>query len=127
MRLTNGEGWWLLRRRLGLTMAEACAKWNVSEDQLRAWEKGREDAPSPGTCSSWTPLTPGEYSTIARRRRGWTAPYLALKLGISRQTLLKREHDRTSSADTLARHWARRGFPDSNGVPAPLRIGAPPL
>lgn len=125
MRLTNGEGWWLLRRRLGKTMAEMAAEHGISEDRLRDWERGRVEAPSPGRCHTWPRLTPGEYNAIARRRSGWTLPDVALWFASSRQTAWKAEHDQTSSAKTLARCWA--GAYPRPGLPAPLRIQSPAL
>jgi DNA-binding XRE family transcriptional regulator len=123
MNITNGEGYWLLRRRAGMTMRQAARRWKVSEDRLRDWEKGREEAPSPGTCHAWSRLTPGEYSAIARRRMGWTLPDLANARGISRQTAWKEEHDQTASALDLARWWGE-GYPGT-ALAARLRIRGP--
>jgi DNA-binding XRE family transcriptional regulator len=130
VKITNGEGWWLIRRRSGKTMGEwAAANWSatlaLSEDRLRDWERGRIEAPSPGRCHRWPALSYGEYSALMRRRKGWTLPEVAKKLGVSRQTVWKAEHDRTSFAYDVARYWA-----GNLPVPVPgagLRIRAPRL
>jgi transcriptional regulator with XRE-family HTH domain len=126
MRLTRGEAWWLLRRRAGMTQSAWAGVAGVSEDRLRRWEADAEEPAVPGPFRNGgrvEPLTHGEFSALARRRTGWTLPELARRLGTSRQTLWKREHDRTGSARELAEWWAP-GYPAAE-APAPLRIGAP--
>lgn len=125
MRLTNGEGWWLLRRRLGITQVEFGAGNGISEETLRRYERDEGEVPSPGTCAAWSPLTPGEYCAIARRRLGLDLPAMARRLKVSRQTLIKIEADRTASAIEHARRWARK-YPERRAV-GRLRIGAPSL
>lgn len=125
MRLTRGEGFWLGRRRAGFT-AERTASWiGISVDRFRRWELDREPAPFPDqSILRRTRLTPGEFAALCRRRTGLRLEDLAERLGISRHTLWKREHDRTRSAWTLAEYWRRRGIPPARTA-TPIGLGEP--
>ncbi len=109
MKLTYGEAWWLWRRRLGYSMPESAHALGISEDRLREWEKDRETAPYPVKLNG-TPLTPGEWCAIQRRRRGWTLPEVAGRLGISRMTLWKAEHGRTSGVVAIIAFYKDLGY-----------------
>lgn len=126
MRLTNGEGWWLMRRRSGLTQVAFVARFpGLSEEALRRYERDEGEVPFPGGCAPWPPLSPGEYCALARRRLGLDLVFMARKLRVSRQTLIKIEADRTASALDHARRWARH-YPERRAA-GTVRIGAPPL
>jgi DNA-binding XRE family transcriptional regulator len=132
MRLTRGEGWWLLRRRVGMTCADMASIQDVSEDRLRRWEYDREAAPMPtelihaGLMGRWLrqPLTAGEWCALERRRRGWTLPEAARRIGISRQTLWKAEWDRTRGVGAVRRFYERLG-PARPTTACPVRIAGP--
>lgn len=126
MRLTRGEGWWLLRRRAHATQSVWASRLRISEDRLRRWEHDKEAAPMPGgIVTEHTALTPGEYSALARRRVGRTLEECARTFGISRQTLIKQEHDRTASSTRLARAWSIC-YPGPHRA-APIRLSSPAL
>jgi hypothetical protein len=129
MRLTRGEGWWLLRRRVNLTCAAMAQLQDISEDRLRRWEYDRVAAPMPtelvqsGLMGARLrdAVTPGEWCALQRRRRGWTLPEAARRMGISRQTLWKAEHDRTLGVDGVRRFYERIG-PARPTTAAPVQV-----
>lgn len=126
MRLTRGEAWWLMRRRMGYTCAQMASKMAVSEDRLRAWEYDRVAAPLPSMCGIMRdPVTEGECVAIARRRNGWTLPEGARRLGISRQTLWKAEWGRTAGVASVRRFYDRIGWPRPTTA-APVRVPGGP-
>lgn len=133
MRLTRGEGWWLLRRRMGLTLVQWCGPIvQMSEDRYRRWELDRELAPMPVLPGNgFEPpeqlrgaLTPGEWCTLQRRRQGWTLPEAARRIGISRQTLWKAEHDQTGGVEGVRRFYERIG-PARPTTAAPVQVPGP--
>jgi len=126
MRLTNGEGWWLLRRRLGFTQIEFARRNNqISEETLRRYERDEGEVPSPGRCAPWTRLTPGEYCALARKRLGVDLATMARRRKVSRQTLIKIEADRTASTIKHARYWSRK-YPERRAAGG-IQIAAPSL
>lgn len=126
MRLTRGEGWWLMRRREGITQEGMAFDLGISVDKLRAWELDRAPAPLPARCGRMRdPLTPGELAALCRRRKGITAEFLAVEiLGLSATTVKRMERDRTRTAGALAAYWYRRGLPRARAA-APLNFGEP--
>lgn len=127
MRLTRGEGWWLMRRREALTQAAMAEALAISEDRLRAWEKDRAASPMPSRCGRMRePLTSGELIALERRRRGWTLPEAARRLRVSRVTLWKAERDRTAGVRALRRSYAILG-PARPTTAAPLQVPVEPI
>jgi hypothetical protein len=125
MRLTRGEGWWLMRRRCALTCTVMAADLKISEDRLRRWEHDREAAPMPAMCGIMrVPVSEAEWCVIERRRRGWTLPEAARRIGISRQTLWKAEWGRTSGVGAVRRFYERLG-PARPTTACPVRIAGP--
>jgi hypothetical protein len=122
MRLTRGEGWWLLRRRMSMTCAGMAHRQAISEDRLRRWEYDREAAPMPARASG--PLTPGEWCALQRRRRGWTLVEAARRIGVSRQTLWKAEWGRTGGVAGVRRFYDRIG-PARPTTAAPVVLVGP--
>ena len=104
MRLTPGEALWLLRRRVGYTMPKMAKARRISEDRLRDLEKDRVPLDWIPKMNG-RPITPGEWCAIQRKRRGWTMPQAARRLKISRMTLWKAEHDRTSGVHDIMRYY----------------------
>jgi transcriptional regulator with XRE-family HTH domain len=126
--VTQGEAWWLRRRRLGLTQAVVASQLCVSEDTYRHWEA---DAVVPLPIglpvlndTVTRPLTYGEFCALARRRKGWTLPQACAYLDISRQTLIKIERDRTNPVRRVAEWWAV-GVPPSRAGASALRLTTP--
>jgi transcriptional regulator with XRE-family HTH domain len=119
MRLTRGEGWWLRRRRADMTATEMAEALSISQDRLRRWEHDREAAPLPPKLTS--PLTDGEWCALQRRRRGLTLPEVAARLKVSRMTLWKAEHDRTSGVLAVRRFYERLG-PARPSTAAPVQV-----
>ena len=89
---------------------------------MRRWELDREPAPLGPNAHVAAPLTPGEWCAIQRRRAGWTLPKLSRMTGISRMTLWKAEHDRTSGVADLAEWWHRRTRLAPPRAPTPIRV-----
>lgn len=124
MRLTRGEAWWLWRRRLGATQAAFARTLGVSVDRLRARELDRSPAPLFAIEPAWGCLTPGEFSTICRRRAGYSIERMARWLDVSVTTAKRMERDRVRTASRMARWWMVNGTPRARAA-APVRIPGP--
>jgi transcriptional regulator with XRE-family HTH domain len=121
MRLTRGEAWWLFRRRSGLAQPEIARRLGVSVDRLSDWERDLVRAPEiPEALSE--PLSAGELAALLRRRAGVELADAAERFGVSRQTYIKAERDRSSTSARLAAFWlGRKGIPVPS-APRPVRI-----
>jgi hypothetical protein len=136
MRLTRGEAWWLVRKRVGITQAEMSKAHGISEDLLREWEKDR--APAPGHLD-WpddfpayleTPISPGEYCAIMRRRAGRSVADESARLGLSRVRYIEAEAGRAPrSAFELACRWRDlpKGARPRPRAAAPVLVPGPAL
>jgi transcriptional regulator with XRE-family HTH domain len=91
VRLTNGEKLFIIRRRRGINQADFAARYSVSHDLLGKIEKGERPAPIRLTVRKIPPLTVPEKIVVLRRRLGMSQRELAKKLGVTKQTMLKRE------------------------------------
>lgn len=105
MRLTDGEKLFLLRRRQGLTQAAYGKRLGLTHDTVSALEHSRGSLRPALRPSSPVVAAPHELVTVLRRRAGLSAAELAGHLGISRVTLLKREHGRGDARPIVA--WLR--------------------
>lgn len=126
MRLTRGEGWWLLRRRAGASQEEWAMRRGLSVDRLRAQELDRApvELPGPLITERDVTLTPGELATIARRRAGYSIERVARWLDVSVTTAKRMERDRTRTAGRLARWWLASGLPRARAA-APVVVRGP--
>lgn len=115
LELSAGEAWWLMRRRLGITMASMAEQLHLAPAQYRRWERDRggADVPRPvdrlpragrHVLFDW-PLAAPEFVALQRRRRGWSQNRLALEASCSRQTVLMAEEGRTGGVRRLVRFW----------------------
>jgi transcriptional regulator with XRE-family HTH domain len=122
MRLTCGELWWLYRRRSKKTQPEISRQLGVTVDRLGDWERdrAREDVPLPPSLGG-RPLSHGEVAALLRRRAGIELRDAARRFGISRQTYIKAEADRTSTAYPLRLWWEARDVP-APSAPTPVRM-----
>lgn len=86
--LTTGERVYLLRRRSGLKLRAFAAQWGLTGPELLKVERG--DAKYGDTFKGlqigglWGPY---EYYMTLRRRKGWSIPQLAFKMGLSTTTV----------------------------------------
>ncbi len=123
MRLTRGEGWRLLRAQLGWTMPEMAKKQAISEDRLRRWEKDREAAPMPALKSNI--ISVGQLCRVYRLRHGWVLQDAADRMRISRMTMWKAEHDRTSGVHAVRRFYERNDSVRTARGATPIRVRLP--
>jgi transcriptional regulator with XRE-family HTH domain len=113
MRLTRGEVWWLNRRRSGEAQPRIAKRLGITVDRLSDWERDLvAEIPTPSLCGG--PLSPGELAALLRRRAGVELADAAELFGVSRQTYIKAERDRSRTAARLAAWWL--GW---KGVPVP--------
>lgn len=124
--LTAGEAFWLARRRRAETQTDAALRLGVSTDRLADWERDRGTVPRPLAGRILEGLTVGEFLSLWRRRKGWSAARAARWAGVSRLTYLKAEADRTSSAARFARRIERGAFPGPSAATV-LRVAGPRL
>lgn len=120
MKLTKGEALWILRRRMDETVEEMALLIGTSEEQYRKWEKDREEMPWPlrdifgklmaASDQIADPLTAGEASALARRRKGWTLAKLGAVIYRSRVSLIAQEYDRVDNS-YLVNCWVLIGWP----------------
>jgi hypothetical protein len=105
---TRGEWLYIHRRRNELSVAECAKTHGVGEDKYRLWERDRVPQDEiPKLKHTPTNVTYGEYSTIMRRRKGWSMTKVARMRKTTKMTIWKQEHDLTRTAPLLAAWWRR--------------------
>lgn len=109
--LSKGERFWLNRRRLNKTQAQASRLYKVSEDRITAWENERNIDSCPHVVLH-AKLTTGEMLALARRRKEWDIREAAKKMGVSHVTVIKWEDDRNSTQAEALAWWTQHGWPE---------------
>jgi hypothetical protein len=100
-------------------MVEMAKHQAISEDRLRRWEKDREPAPMPALKRDF--ITHGQVCRVFRQRLGWGLQHAADRMGISRMTMWKAEHDRTSGVHAVRHFYHQRALPRPRAA-TPVRV-----
>jgi len=100
--LTDGETWWINRRRAKLSTKEMAGLLGVGDGVYRLWERDAREAPR---CELGT-ITAGEWCSVLRARHGITTRELAELCGIPVSIILDVEAN-ARDAEPLVAWWQR--------------------
>lgn len=100
--LTNGEAWWLDRRRAKLSIDDMAGLLGISPGIYRQWEREARDSPRRELSS----ITAGEWCAVLRVRHNLTLRELAALSGIPGGTIGAIEDDR-EPFEPLVAWWQR--------------------
>lgn len=107
--LTDRERVYLWRRRNGLRQEDLAKRSGIHPDTLGERERGASGRIGgvPLAVKKRLKPKPWELAVIMRRRKGWSQPELAKRLGVTKPTIIAWEKGRWGWT-RLADYWAIR-------------------
>lgn len=98
---------------MGFLNIDAAIRFRVGPWIVTEWEQDRGEVPD-----VWLeePIAPHELCAIARRRLNWSQEDMAARLGLTKQTIIKRESGRGGNVEELMGFWEARGWPEPRGA-----------
>lgn len=103
-KLTDGEKFFLERRRNGETQGEAASALKVHINIYSMWERGKLPTPIKSHFREHT-MTENEVFLVKRRRAGLTVKGLAEILGCSHEWVNQMERGETKYVGKLRDYW----------------------
>lgn len=111
--LSPGERFWIWQRRHGVSRDAAAKSYAVKPQTVTDWTRDRKpDVPEVPLKAE---LTPGEISSLYRRRAELGVRAAARLIGISHVTLIAREKDIGPSALSDVIPWWEAHYPNLGG------------